>query len=47
MAYVLNPSSSSSASNVPMQPRSDLCPLLETVFQVTNSGNVDPAEDLR
>lgn len=37
-AYVSRPFSSGRGSNVPMQPRNDLCPDLEIVFHVTNIG---------
>jgi hypothetical protein len=37
-AYVCNPVVSGSGSNVPIQPRNDLWPERESVFQVTNSG---------
>lgn len=37
-AYVSRPFSSGNGSNVPMHPRNDLCPDLESVFHVTNIG---------
>jgi len=40
IAYDESPSSSSNASNVPMHPRSDVCPVrAETAFHVTKSGD--------
>lgn len=43
-AYVFKPVESGKASNVPMQPRKDLCPERETMFQVTNMGYVSLIE---